>query len=68
MTIATLNDLNRLDVTALRAADVVVAAASVLRSDLYFDRLARLAGTPALFGRLTFLAQPLSLLLAAAGL
>eukprot|EP00638_Chattonella_subsalsa_P017696 CAMPEP_0117848354 /NCGR_PEP_ID=MMETSP0949-20121206/20366_1 /TAXON_ID=44440 /ORGANISM="Chattonella subsalsa, Strain CCMP2191" /LENGTH=48 /DNA_ID= /DNA_START= /DNA_END= /DNA_ORIENTATION= len=39
-------DLNRLTVKDVMKADMVVAATTVLRSDLYFKRLGELAGNP----------------------
>ncbi|KAK3237919.1 hypothetical protein CYMTET_52037, partial [Cymbomonas tetramitiformis] len=54
LVINTMGDLNRLTVKEVEEADIVVAATSVMRSDLYFTRLADLAGAtplPAKGGR-----------------
>lgn len=44
LTIATMADINKYSIKQLEAADVVVCAITVLRNDLYFERLANLAG------------------------
>ena len=44
VTIRTVSDITHLTVAEIQDADVVICATSVLRSPLYFERLARLAG------------------------
>ena len=46
--IRTVADITNLTVAEMQEADVVIAATSVLRSPLYFERLARLAGSNSL--------------------
>ena len=48
VTIATMADINKLSIRDLQAVDVVVASITLLRNDLYFARLANLAGADAL--------------------
>ncbi|KAG5187340.1 hypothetical protein JKP88DRAFT_161808 [Tribonema minus] len=53
--IKTLTDLSRLTVSDLQHCDVVVVAATVFRSDLYFDRYIKFTGgkeLPARYGRM----------------
>ena len=46
--IRTVADITHLTVKEVQEADVVIAATSVLRSPLYFERLSRLAGASSL--------------------
>ena len=48
MVIRTVADITHLTVAEVQEADVVICATSVLRSPLYFERLARLAGVASL--------------------
>ncbi|KAG5191770.1 hypothetical protein JKP88DRAFT_204605 [Tribonema minus] len=49
--VRTVGDLSGLTIAKLEAADIVVVAATVFRSDLYFQRLAALAGGGELPGK-----------------
>ena len=48
VTIATMADVNKLTIRELQSVDVVICSITLLRSDLYFARLANLAGADAL--------------------
>ena len=48
VTIATMVELNKLTIKELQSVDVVVCSITMLRNDLYFSRLANLAGAGAL--------------------
>ena len=46
--VRTINDLKKLSVKDIQSADIVLVAITVLRSSIYFDRLADIAGTATL--------------------
>ena len=48
VTISTMADINKLSIKDIQSVDVVVASITLLRNDLYFSRLANLAGSDAL--------------------